>query len=43
MDKSVETKEHYKKSTVFGMVQRNCEVRAIHVDNSEAISLLPVI
>ncbi len=35
--------EHYKKSTVFGMIQRNGEVRAMHVENASEIALLPVI
>ncbi|MCF6295690.1 MAG: IS1595 family transposase [Flavobacteriaceae bacterium] len=43
MNKTEEVKEHYKKSTVFGMVQRNGEVRAKHVENASEISLLPVI
>ena len=42
-DKSEETKEHYKKSTVLGMVERNGEVRAMHVENSTELSLLPPI
>lgn len=42
-DKSVEALEHYKKSTVFGMIQRNGEVRAMHVENATEIALLPVI
>ncbi|NMH89138.1 IS1595 family transposase [Flavivirga algicola] len=42
-DKSEEALEHYKKSTVFGMVQRNGEVRAMHVENASEIALLPII
>ncbi len=42
-DKSEATLEHYKKATVFGMVQRSGEVRAMHVENASVASLLPVI
>lgn len=42
-DKSEETLERYKKSTVFGMVQRDGEVRAKHVENASEIALIPVV
>ncbi|WP_204344331.1 IS1595 family transposase [Psychroserpens algicola] len=42
-DKSEATKEHYKKSTVLGMVERGGDVRAMHVQNATEISLLPPI
>jgi transposase-like protein len=42
-DKSEETQEKYKKSTVFGMVQRDGELRAMHVENAMEVSLLPVV
>lgn len=42
-DKSEATKEHYKKSTVLGMVERDGDVRAMHVDNASELSLLPPI
>lgn len=42
-DKSAETAEKYKKATVFGMIQRHGEVRAMHVENASEISLIPVI
>ena len=41
MDKSQATKEHYKKSTVLGMVARGGDVRAMHVENASELSLLP--
>ena len=40
-DKSEETKEHYKKSTVLGMVERGVDVRAMQVVNASEMSLLP--
>ncbi|MBJ6366762.1 IS1595 family transposase [Snuella sp. CAU 1569] len=42
-DKSEGTLERYKKSTVFGMVKREGEVRAKHVQNASELSLIPVI
>ena len=42
-DKSEETKQHYKKSTALGMVQRGGDVRAMHVNNASELSLLPPI
>jgi len=42
-DKSQETKQHYKKSTVLGMVERGGDVRAMHVNNASELSLLPPI
>ena len=41
--KTEEALEHYKKSTVFGMIQRNGGVRAKHIENASELSLLPVI
>lgn len=38
-----ETKEHYKKSAVLGMVERGGSVRAMHVKNASELSLLPPI
>ena len=42
-DKSEARQEHYKKATVFGMIQRNGEVRAMHVQNASELELIPVI
>lgn len=42
-DKSEDVKENYKKSTIFGMIQRDGEVRAMHVDNASELALLPCI
>lgn len=42
-DKSFGTKDRLRKSTVLGMVQRDGELRAIHVGNSTEHSLLPPI
>lgn len=42
-DKSEETKEKYKKSTVLGMVERGGNVKAMHVTDATELSLLPPI
>lgn len=42
-DKSFEMKDRFRKSTVFGMVQRDGELRAQHVGNATEYSLLPPI
>ncbi len=42
-DKSFETKDRFRKSTVLGMIERDGELRAMHVGNSTEHSLLPPI
>ena len=43
MDKSQEVKEHYKKSAVLGMVERDGSVRAKHVEDTTQNTLMPEI
>lgn len=42
-DQTEEVKEHYKKSAVLGMVERNGDVRAKHVKDTTQNSLIPPI
>ena len=42
-DQTEEVKEHYKKSAVLGMVERNGDVRAKHVKDTTQKSLIPPI
>lgn len=42
-DKSEETANKYKKSTILGMVQRGGDVRAMHVVDATEVSLIPPI